>query len=153
VKFWDWALLAYARPGAAEDCLELQDAYGQSVPYLLWAAWAAADGRRLAPERLARGAALARAWEDAAVGPLRQVRRRIKSPIVDLDEDAREQVRVKVKAVELAAERALIEALEGLAPPPGLEPLLLAAAVAEAGAAWRPAAPLDVLLSHIAQLV
>ena len=31
------------------------DAYGQSVPYLLWAAWAAAEGRRLAPESLALG--------------------------------------------------------------------------------------------------
>ena len=30
--FWAWALAAYARPGAAEACLELQDAFGQCVP-------------------------------------------------------------------------------------------------------------------------
>lgn len=152
MTFWDWAVAAYARPGAAEDCLELQDAHGQSVPYLMWAAWAAAEGRRLTPQGVARGAALARAWEDAAVGPLRQVRRRIKSPIEDLDEDAREAVRAKVKAVELAAERALMEALAGLAPSPGPAPIPWAEALAQAGAAWRPAAPADVLLSRMAKL-
>jgi uncharacterized protein (TIGR02444 family) len=41
--FWEWALDAYARPGVAEACLELQDVHGQNVPLLLWAAWAAAD--------------------------------------------------------------------------------------------------------------
>ena len=42
---WGWAASAYAAPGVSDVCLELQDAAGQNVPLLLWAAWAARTGR------------------------------------------------------------------------------------------------------------
>ncbi|OZA82811.1 MAG: TIGR02444 family protein, partial [Caulobacter sp. 39-67-4] len=43
MTLWDWALQVYARQDVADACLSLQDAHGQNVPYLLWAAWAAGE--------------------------------------------------------------------------------------------------------------
>ena len=65
-RFWDWALEVYARPGVAEACLNLQDDHHQSVPFLLWAAWAAIEGRALGEDALAEGVAQARSWEALA---------------------------------------------------------------------------------------
>ena len=47
MSFWDWAVEAYGRPGVDGLCIEAQDQHGQSVPYLLWAAWLDAEGRRV----------------------------------------------------------------------------------------------------------
>src|SRR5690606_21130486 len=91
---------AYARPGVAEACLDLQDAHRQNVCFLLWAAWAHPQG-----DALRAGVGMAREWETIVLAPLRGVRRRLPtSPL-----------REEVKAVELKAERALLEALEGIA--------------------------------------
>lgn len=122
---WTWAVESYARPGAAEALLRLQDEHSQSVPLLLWALWSQAHGRT--PD-LAAGARTARSWEDEAVGPLRRLRRALKA--LDSDTD-REAVRDQVKAVELDAERRLLNGLERLPPlpgPPPPAPALLAAA-------------------------
>ena len=112
--FWDWALDAYARPGVAEACLELQDAHGQNVPLLLWAAWTAQEGRRA---DLAAAARLAQAWETDAVEPLRAVRRVLKQPRAGFDDAAREGLRARIKAVELESERLLMASLEALSAP------------------------------------
>lgn len=100
-EFWDWAVAAYARPGVAEACLDLQDAHGQNVPLLLWAIWRGGD--------VAAAVAVAREWETDVVGPLRGVRRRLKGRA------GAEGLRDKVKAVELEAERSMMAALEGVA--------------------------------------
>ena len=117
--FWTWALEAYTRPGAAEACLELQDAFGQNVPYLLWAAWAAQTGRGLGGAELAAGADLAGRWEAAATGPLRAVRRALKAFTPGIADAAREALRAEVKALELKSEKLLMQALQGLAPVSG----------------------------------
>ena len=101
--FWDWAVAAYARPGVAEACLDLQETGGQNVPLLLWAVWRGGD--------VAAAVALARSWEDEVVGPLRGVRRRLKG------RPGAEALRERVKAVELEAERSLMLALEAVAGP------------------------------------
>ncbi len=115
MSFWPWALDAYARDGVAEACLDLQDAHGQSVPYLLWAAWAAQSGPALNASQLEAGAGRALRWEEAAVGPLRQARRGLKPALEGISDPVREQLRGEVKALELKAEQALMLALEGLA--------------------------------------
>lgn len=128
----DWAVEAYARPGVSAACLELQDQHGLSVPLLLWAAWSAAGGRT--PD-LEAGARLARSWEDEAVGPLRRLRRALKAQDAELGADPdREAVRDQVQAVELDAERRLLNALERTPalPGPPLEPPALLARAAEA---------------------
>ena len=48
MRLWDWAVAAYGADGVADACLELQDAAGQNVPLLLWAAWTARTGCRAA---------------------------------------------------------------------------------------------------------
>jgi uncharacterized protein (TIGR02444 family) len=139
--FWTWAVKAYGRPGAAEASLALQDQYGQSVPYLLWAAWAAETGRPLDAARLAEGADLAALCHRAAIDPLREVRRALKPPFEGVDEQAKTALREQVKAVELAAERVLMEALEALAPASSGAPLPRLSSLEAAVSAWSAPAP------------
>jgi uncharacterized protein (TIGR02444 family) len=145
MSFWTWALDAYARPDAAPACLHLQDNHGQCAPYLLWAAWAAADGRSLPPEVIKRGAALAHRWEQAAVGPLRRARIELKTAIDGIADDARDAIRAEVKTLELKAEQTVMAALEALAPEAAGPPLPLQPALAAAAAAWRVPAPVSAL--------
>jgi len=107
---WDWALAAYARPGVPEVCLALQDSHGQNTSLLLWAFRA----RQSDPEILARAADLARAWDAAALHPLRLARRALKPALPPVDDGARLALRADVQRLELAAERLLLETLEAL---------------------------------------
>jgi uncharacterized protein (TIGR02444 family) len=150
MRFWTWALEAYARPGAAQACLDLQDRHGQCVPYLLWAAWAAREGRPLDRAALEAGAALSARWEAAAVGPLRAARRAMKPEAPGVADAAREALRAEVKALELKAEQLLIETLEALAPPPVSDALPLKPALAAALGAW-PAKASEAALDRLAQ--
>ena len=144
-SLWDWSLEAYAAPGVAEACLHLQDAQGQNVPLLLWAAWAAAAGRRPDADAIEAASDAARAWSDAAVAPLRAIRRTLKAPIPDLDSAAREALRSQIKAVELQAERHLLEALEALAPPPSGPPRPALDGLAETARVWTHIVPRPAL--------
>ena len=136
MTFWTWALEAYARPGAAGACLDLQDHHGQCVPYLLWVTWAARTGRALDAAKLEAGAGIAARWEAAAVGPLRAARRAMKPSVAGLADAAREALRAEVKALELQAEQLLIETLEAMTPAPGPATLPLGPVLAAAAAAW-----------------
>lgn len=122
MSLWDWAVRAYARPGVEEACLSLQDHDGQSVPLLLWSAWRGpAD-----PDDVEAAVDAARSWHGVAIDPLRAVRRTLKKPISDMEDAPRLALREQVKAVELAAERGLLQALEDIAGPPqasGFDPL------------------------------
>ena len=152
MRLWDWAVAAYARGGVEEACLDLQDGYDQSVPYLLWAAWAAASGRALDAETLEFGGETARVWDNTAIEPLRVIRRRLKKPIPDMGDDARESLRAQVKAAELSAERLLLEDLETLAPEAKLQALPLAPALVAAAKAWSnvtPRAQLEALAAAL----
>jgi uncharacterized protein (TIGR02444 family) len=150
MRFWTWALEAYGRPGAAQACLDLQDHHGQCIPYLLWAAWAAREGRALDRQALAAGADLSARWEAAAVGPLRGARRAMKPEVPGVPDAAREALRAEVKALELQAERLLIETLEALATDAGAAVLPLGSALAAAAAAWPAEAP-EAALERLAQ--
>ncbi len=116
MRFWDWAVAAYARQPVAEACLHLQDAHGQNVPWLLWAAWMAGEGRSA---DLKSAAKVMRAWDVEVGAPLRGVRRALKPPRPPVDEIAKEALRDAVKAVELRGERVLMESLEALSGPSG----------------------------------
>ena len=143
---WDWALAAYAREGVSEACLSLQDEYGQNVCLLLFAAWCARTGRRLDDETLEAAADAARAWDQAAVQPLRAVRRRLKSPVPDMEDVTRLAARQAVKAAELAAERGLLSDLEALGPTPtGAPSSDPTPALAQAARAWSRVVPRPAL--------
>ncbi|MFA4939817.1 TIGR02444 family protein [Brevundimonas sp.] len=118
MRLWDWAVTAYAAPGVGEACLALQDNSEQNVPVLLWSAWVAVTGRKPDAETIEAACDTARAWDSVVVAPLRSVRRTLKAPIPDIDDGPREAVRNRIKALELEAERHLLEALDALAPEP-----------------------------------
>lgn len=117
-SLWDWALAAYKREGVSQACLNLQDYFEQNVCLLLWGAWCADTGRVADEETLEAATDIARAWETTTVAPLRAVRRTLKAPVPDLDTDARLAVREQIKAIELAAERHLLNQLAELVPAP-----------------------------------
>ena len=145
---WPYALELYGRPGAQPLLLELQDAHGQCVPFLLWSLWTATSGRPIDAAQAAACAELARAWQDAAIAPLRQLRRDLKASAKT--EQVQARIRSGVKALELEAERMLLQMLEETSPAPaapssgGLQALRLAA---RAWGAKAPAALLDQLAS------
>jgi uncharacterized protein (TIGR02444 family) len=116
MRLWDWALEVYARQDVADACLHLQDAHGQNVPYLLWAAWAAGEGRQA---DLKQAAALMKSWDKDVGASLRGVRRALKPARLDVADEAREDLRDAIKQVELKGERVLMESLESLSGPAG----------------------------------
>ena len=140
---WPWSLEVYGRPGVEPLLLELQDAHGQCVPFLLWALWMAARGLAADETTLAAGAAMARAWQAAAIQPLRDLRRGLKT---GPSPPQRERLRTSVKSLELEAERMLLQML-GDASPAGARGGSARDALAAAAAAWgaAPAALLDRL--------
>ena len=145
MALWDWAVSAYGRPGVADACLTLQDAHGQNTCLLLWAAWAGATPHTAQP-----AAEFAKAWDEAAVTPLREVRRALKADFPPLAEDERERLRNAVKAAELQSERLLLEGLERLSPQSsGAAPL---DALTAASAAWGRPAPQPALAALAAAL-
>lgn len=112
MRLWAWTLAAYERPGVPSACLVLQDEYGLSTAFLLWAVWAkGADS-----QSLTKGASLAKSWEASVLRPTRGVRRWLKPTLPSIDELAREALRNQVKSMELEAERLLMESLEQLTP-------------------------------------
>lgn len=150
-SFWTWAVERYSRDGVAALCLALQDDHDQNVPLLLWAAWGAAHGVRIAGH-VERAADVARVWSQAAIIPLRTIRRRLKTTLHEGDDADRLALRETVKTAELAAERALMSQLESLAVPgdfipvSGLVDSILAALLATSGA-WTAEIPVEGLTS------
>ena len=152
MSYWDWAVRVHGRPGVDEALIALQDAHGQCVAYLLWAGWAAAEGRVLPPELLMQGAALAKHWEGAATMPLRSARRHLKTPAPPITDEARLALREQVRKLEFAAERLLMETLESLAPEPETPPGDIADAITAAALAWSRKAP-EAELRALAALI
>jgi uncharacterized protein (TIGR02444 family) len=145
-EFWDWAIAVYERPGVAEVCLRLQDAHGQCVPLLLWAAWSGETQTSVAAD----AAAEARSWLEV-IEPLRMLRRRLKVPVSRDDESVRLPLRERVKATELMAEQALMTQLQTLTPGrvPG-RPVL--PGLLTVSAAWGGRVPVEVL-ARLAELL
>lgn len=142
---WGWAVRAYETPGVAEACLSLQDHNQQNVPLLLWSAWIAATGRRPDEDTLEAACDTARAWEGSTISPLRTVRRTLKAPIPDIGDEARLAIREQIKAVELAAERRLLQALEALAPSPSGAPRSFLDGLVDTARLWDRVVPRPAL--------
>ncbi|WP_426022762.1 TIGR02444 family protein [Brevundimonas sp. PWP3-1b1] len=146
MRLWDWAVAAYAAPGVGEACLALQDSHEQNVPVLLWSGWVAATGRKPDAETIEAACDTARAWDSVVVAPLRSVRRTLKAPIPDIDDGPREAVRNRIKALELEAERHLLEALEALAPAPVGPPRPAIGALVATARVWANVTPRPALI-------
>lgn len=109
---WNHALALYARPGVEAASLALQ-ALGGDVCLLLCATWLQA--RRVAPDeqRIQALQAMAGPWQREVITPLRAVRRQWREQA--LADPQLSVLREQVKALELQAERTLLERLEALA--------------------------------------
>jgi uncharacterized protein (TIGR02444 family) len=145
VRLWDYALAIYGQPGVEAVCLDLQDTHRQCVSLLLWRLWALAEGRPVDAALLTDAAAAARAWDDAALTPLRQVGRELKRRFPPIPDAARNALRQELKSAELLAERVLLETLDALTPDPDSAQGERAAALAETALAWGAAAPMASL--------
>ena len=148
---WPYALEVYGRPGAELLLLTLQDTHGQCVPFLLWSLWLAASGRPASAVTLSAGAELARAWQDAAVAPLRTLRRDLKRRGGAKTAQARSRIRDGVRALELEAERMLLQMLEKASPTPGAAAVEPLEALRLGASAWGGDAPAS-LLEQLARL-
>jgi len=116
MRLWDFAVAIHGEPGVDVGLIDLQDNHGQCVSYLLWAVWAARHGRPVTEAELTVAAGLAWDWEAEVTAPLRASRRALKRSWPPMNDVRREALRTKVKAVELSAERTLLEALEAATP-------------------------------------
>ena len=70
---WDFSLALYARPGAAEACLALQERHGTDVNLLLFCCWAGSRGRGLSGAELAGLIAVVSEWQLARLASHLQV--------------------------------------------------------------------------------
>ncbi|HVH81841.1 MAG TPA: TIGR02444 family protein [Stellaceae bacterium] len=115
--FWRFSLLVYGRPGVAEALLALQDRSGHNVNLILYALWQGVC--RPAPldaPALVNAKAAIEKLDREVVLPLRRMRGALKD---DPDPDARD-LRRRVLALEIAAERRL-QARLALPRPSGAE--------------------------------
>lgn len=108
---WNFALQLYARPGVEAACLQWQD-LGGDVCLLLCGMWLSARGIAPNEQRARQLAELADAWQTDVVKPLRTLRQAWRDKA---SQDAQlAGLREQVKGLELAAERVLLERLEGI---------------------------------------
>src|SRR6266850_699165 len=103
--FWRFSLRFYALPDVAPACLELQDKAGVDVNLMLFLLFLADNSRTVTRDEIARLDARIAPWRDQVVGPLRDLRRRLKTGIGDIPAGESESFRNMVKRVELEAER------------------------------------------------
>jgi uncharacterized protein (TIGR02444 family) len=122
--FWDFSLAVWGREAVEPACLALQARHGIDVNILLFCGWAGRRGRALDGADLVALIETARPWREAAVLPLRELRKWLKIQQVAPAATA-EGLREGIKANELKSE--------------AIEQDLLAAAIAVPEGSGEPA--------------
>jgi len=103
--FWRFSLYIYSGAGVPDACLRLQDEHSIDVNVMLYLLFLARCGRHIAPADIDRIEAVVEAWREGVVRPLREVRRRLKSPPATFDSGLTSALRSEVKRIELESER------------------------------------------------
>jgi len=129
--FWRFSLRFYRNPEVAAACIALQDEAGVDVNVLMFLLWNATLKRTLPPAAIADLDGKIGAWRNAAVIPLRELRRALKHPPPVVAPGAAEAFRTRVKAVELEAERLQQQTMYALVPSLPFEPAPSALAAAD----------------------
>ena len=159
--FWHFSLGFYRAPGVADACIRLQDEAGVDVNLLFFLLWNASLKRQFSSADVAVVDGRIAGWRNAAVIPLREIRRALKSAAGPLEAGTAEVFRTKVKGLELEAERLQQEALHDLSQSTALgERAASAEAAARANvAAYEkysarsfPKVPVDAILAAFDQL-
>jgi len=133
--FWTFSLGYYRGAGVSEACLELQDDCGVDVNVVLFLLWLASQKRQLAAGEVKGLADKVRPWQTDVIGPIRALRRQLKSDAPLLDKGPAELFRTKIKAIELESERLQQEAMYALASGLASQPAPSATAAARASLA------------------
>jgi uncharacterized protein (TIGR02444 family) len=113
--FWSFSLGYYRGAGVSEACVELQDRCGADVNVVLFLLWMASQKRQLATDQVRIVADKVRPWQMDVIGPIRALRRMLKTDAPLLDKRSAELFRTKIKAIELEAERLQQEAMCAMA--------------------------------------
>ncbi len=112
--FWQWSLSHYARKDVEKLLLQLQDEFDFNVNIALWCCWCA-EIYETAPDLALRHAIdQTGAWSAHVTGPLRAVRRFLKTHR-ETHSAASENLREKIKQGELDAEKEEQSRLQRLA--------------------------------------
>lgn len=111
-SLWDFSVGLYGHEPVKASALALQDA-GLDVNLAFWIVWSTGRGRDPLPV-LDAAMALTGQWHAVAVGPLRTVRDRLKTPGEAVPADAAQALRRNVLDAELAAEKIAQTMLENL---------------------------------------
>ncbi len=156
---WRFSLAFYRQPGVADACIRLQDEAGVDVNVMLYLLYLAGRGKAISAAEMSRIEAVTADWRSAVVMPLREIRRKLKSPLGVFAPAVTAELRNDVKRIELGAERIQQQALENLialdAEPPanGDRRDLARANMARYGARLGalPQEPLDLILEAFAQ--
>ncbi len=101
--FWDFSLAVWGREAVEPACLDLQERHGLDVNLLLFCGWAGRRGRALDDADVARLIEAARPWREAAVLPLRKLRKWLKGQSV-APGAAAGRLRERIKGDELQSE-------------------------------------------------
>jgi uncharacterized protein (TIGR02444 family) len=112
--FWRFSLAYYRDPRVADACIALQEEAGVDVNLLLFLLWHAAQSRRFSTAEVEELEGRVGPWREAAVVPLRRLRRALKVAPPLLSAANAEAFRTRIKAVELEAERLQQEAMYDL---------------------------------------
>ena len=113
--FWTFSLGYYRGAGVSEACLDLQDNCGVDVNVVLFLLWQASQRRRVAADDVKALADKVRPWQVEVIGPIRALRRKLKTEAPLLDKGSAELFRTKIKAIELESERLQQDAMAALA--------------------------------------
>ena len=111
-KLWSFALTVYQRDAVAPACLNLQEQCQIDVPLMLCAVFACLQGKAILDEDLTQLHNLASPWQSDIVQSLRRIRTQLKTGPKPAPNAVTEDLRNKVKAAELAAEKIQLEMMQ-----------------------------------------
>ena len=111
-NLWSFALTIYQRDAVALACLDLQEQCQIDVPLMICAVFACLQGKDISDEDLTQLHNLASPWQSDIVQSLRRIRTRLKTGPSPAPNAVTEDLRNKVKAAELAAEKIQLEMMQ-----------------------------------------
>jgi uncharacterized protein (TIGR02444 family) len=111
---WAFCLSLYARSEVEAACLNVQDRHGCDVMIVLFCIYAGHLGQRVDSITMDLAIEIGRGWGQDIVGPMRQVRRKLKTPPASVDPHDAYRLRTRLQALEQDAERIQHEQLFAL---------------------------------------
>ena len=112
MRLWDYAVHVYGIDGVKDGLLTWQDDHGGDVNIALWCLWCGHEAIALSPTNVTEILQGSREITEGAVKPLRRARRYLSAPSADHDPQAFADLRRDALALELEAEKLVLNHLE-----------------------------------------